>query len=193
MQRLLVSATSLAACLALVFTAGAVHAQSSAFLYVGADETGLNTGYGTATVSASGTSASGLYAFIAGADSSTTDYKGLSAFGTGQITVTGGTFQQLTAEDSGVINLIGDNFAQSGSYFIDDYGTPWYTISGTLQESTTPFTAELYAPGTGSLEFNGIQAVPGGSPVPEASTTVSLGLLLLGTAWLAVKRRKASV
>ncbi len=184
-----VSALLSVACLAL--SAGAVHAQSDVYLYVGADVNQQTRGFGTATVSASGTTSSGLFAPI-NADANTTDYAGLSAFGTGQITVTGGTFQQLLADDTGVINLVGDNLTQSKDFHFDSTGDPYYTVSGTLQQDQTPFTAQWYAPSTGILEFNGTPAVPGAAPVPEASTVFSFGQLLTGAALLAYKRRKAA-
>ena len=183
-----VSALPLAVCLAL--TAGAAHAQSTAYLYVGADANQQNLAFGTATVSASGTAATGQFAFI-NAGPGTTSYEGLSAFGTGQITVTGGTFQQLLADNSSVINLVGYNLTQSKNYYVDNFGA-WYTVSGTLQQDQTPFTAQWYAPSSGTLEFDGTPAVPGGAPVPEASTVVSFGLLLAGAAWLTFKRRKVA-
>lgn len=188
MSRVTVFAKSLLACLVLALAAGAAEAQSP-YLYVGADSNQANKGAGTATVSAFGTVASGEYAFI-NADTSTANFKGLSAFGTGQITVTGGTFQQLVAGDSSVINLIGYNFTQSKDYYTDSVGA-WYTVSGTLQQDNTPFTAQFYAPSTGTLQFDGVPAVPSGAPVPEASTVVSFALLLAGAGWLAIKRRKA--
>ena len=185
-----ISALPLIACLA--FAAGSVHAQSTAFLYVGADAYQQNQAFGTATVSATGTAASGQFAFI-NADPSTTNFEGLSAFGTGQITVTGGTFQQLMASDQGsVINLVGTNLTQSSSFYFDNLGQSWYTISGTLQQDQTPFTALWFRPSQGTLEFDGIPAVPGAAPVPEASTVVSFGLLLAGAALLAFKRRKVA-
>jgi hypothetical protein len=184
-----VSALPLIVCLSLA--AGAVHAQSDAYLYVGADGNQQNRAFGTATVSASGTAAAGRFEFI-NADPSTTDYKGLSAFGTGQITVTGGTFQQLLADDSSVINLVGSSLTQSQNFYFDSQGNSWYTVSGILQQDQTPFTAQWYRPSTGTLEFNGAPAVPGAAPVPEVSTIISFGLLLTGAAWLAVKRRKVT-
>ncbi len=179
----------------LVLTAGAAYAQSDAYLYVGADANQQNRAFGTATVSAAGTTASGIFASI-NAGPATTDYKGLSVFGDGQdssqITVTGGTFQQLLADGQGTsINLVGDNLAQSSSFYFDNSGDSWYTVTGTLEQDQTPFTAQWYRPSTGILEFNGAPAVPGAAPVPEASTVISFGLLLTGAAWLAVKRRKA--
>lgn len=183
-----VPALPLAVCL--VLAAGAVHAQSDAYLYVGADADQQNQAFGTATVSASGTAASGRFAFI-NAGPGTTDYKGVSAFSNAQVTITGGTFQQLLADDSSVINLVGNNLAQSKNYYIDNFGDAWYTVSGTLQQDQTPFTAQWYAPSSGTLEFNGAPAVPGAAPVPEASTLISFGLLLTGMAWVAYKRRKA--
>ena len=192
-----VFALPLLVCLALGLAAGAAHAQvpaafspSAAFLYVGCDKNQDNKGAGTATVSTFGTTASGTYAFIE-ATPSTTDYKGLSAFGTGRITVTGGTFLQLLADGNGVINLIGDHLQQSDVLQHDALDTPYFEITGTLQQAAVPFTAEWYAPSTGTLLFDGIPAVPGGAPVPEASTLVSFALLMLGGGWLAMKRRKA--
>ena len=187
-----VSALPLALCL--ILAAGAVHAQSTAFLYVGADANQQNRAFGTATVSAAGTTASGLFTPI-NAGPGTTDYKGLSVFGDGQdnsqITVTGGTFQQLLADGQGTsINLVGYNLTQSQNFYFDASGLSWYTVSGTLEQDQTPFTAQWYRPSTGTLEFNGVAAVPGGAPVPEASTVVSFGLLLFGAALLAFKRRK---
>ena len=187
-----VSALPLVACFALL--AGAVHAQSDAYLYVGADANQQNLAFGTATVSATGTTASGLFTPI-NAGPTTTDYKGLSVFGDGQdnsqITVTGGTFQELLADGQGTsINLIGFNLVQSQDFYFDSVGDPYYIVTGTLQQDQTPFTAQWYAPSTGTLEFNGAPAVPGAAPVPEASTVVSFGLLLTGMGWMAFKRRK---
>ncbi len=189
-----VSALPLVVCL--VLAAGAAHAQSTAFLYVGADANQQNRAFGTATVSAFGTTASGLFTPI-NAGSATTDYKGLSVFGDGQnnsqITVTGGTFQQLLADGQGTsINLVGSNLTESKNFYFDSSGISWYTVSGILAQDQTPFTAQWYRPSTGTLEFNGAAAIPGGAPVPEASTVVSLGLLLTGAALLAFKRRKVA-
>ena len=190
-----VFALPLTACLSLA--GGAAHAQNAfspptAFLYVGADENQANQGPGAATVSAFGTAASGRFAFIE-ATPTTTNYRGLSAFGDGRITVTGGTFQELLADGNGVINLIGDDLQQSDILQRDAFNFPYYEVTGTLQQTTVPFTAEWYAPSTGTLLFNGISALPGGAPVPEASTTLSLGLLLaLSAGCRAVKRRQVS-
>lgn len=187
-------ALPLIACLALA--AGSAHAQfiasqPTAFLYVGADANQQNKLPGAAVVSAFGTVASGQFAFI-NADPTTTDYEGLSAFGTGQITVTGGAFQQLLADDSSVINLIGSNLTMGSDLQFDSINQPYYLVSGTLQQEQTPFAAEWIVPAGGTLEFNGLPAVPGAAPVPEASTVVSFGLLLFGAAWLAFKRRKVA-
>lgn len=182
-----VSALPLIACL--ILAAGSAHAQSTGFLYVGADANQQNQAFGTATVSASGTAATGQFAFI-NADPSTTSYEGVSAFSNAQVTITGGTFQQLLADNTSVINLVGYNLTQSKSFYFDNTGLSWYTVSGTLAQDQTPFTAQWYRPSSGTLEFNGAPAIPGGAPaVPEASTLVSFGLLLFGAALLAFKRR----
>ena len=172
----------------------AVQAQAPlpAYFYVGADSTALNKGFGAATLTSSGVTASGLYAFI-NASPATASYRGLSAFSNAQLSVTGGTFQELVADDASTINLVGSNLTESSSYYISPIGDAFYTISGTLQGNQSPFTAGFYAPSTGTLEFNGIAAVrgaPASNPVPEASTIISLGLLLmLGLGAVAVKRR----
>ena len=192
-----VFALPLTACLSLGLAVGATHAQNAfspptAFLYVGADKNQDHQGAGAATVSAFGTTASGTFDFI-DASPTTTNYRGLSAFGTGRITVTGGTFQELLADGNGVINLVGDNLQQSDMLQRDAFNFPYYEVTGTLQQTTVPFTAEWYAPSTGTLLFNGISALPGGAPVPEASAALSLGLLLaLSAGCRAVKRRQAS-
>jgi MYXO-CTERM domain-containing protein len=60
-----------------------------------------------------------------------------------------------------------------------------YTVTGTLQSGDAlDATYDDYG---GTLEFNGVPA----SPVPEASTVSSLGLLLvLGLGGVAVARRR---
>ncbi len=65
-----------------------------------------------------------------------------------------------------------------------------YTITGTLQNGDA-LNAE-YSNYGGMLEFNGVPA----APVPESSTTVSLGLLLmlgLGGMTAAAKRKRSAV
>lgn len=186
---------ALLGCLALV-TAVPAQAQLPAYLYVGTDSTALNKGFGTAALTRSGVTASGLYTFINASPATTSYrglYRGLSAFGNAQLTVTGGTFQQLVAGDASTINLIGSNLTESTDFYFSASGDPFYTVSGTLQGNQSPFTAGFYAPSTGTLEFNGIATVrgaPASNPVPEASTTLSLSLLLiLGLGGIAMKRR----
>lgn len=66
-----------------------------------------------------------------------------------------------------------------------------YYLTGTLQDGTVLNSQYAAVAGSRSLFFNGIQAVPA---VPEASTTVSLGLLLaLGGLAAAFKKKKAEV
>ena len=180
-----------------LFGSAASHAQaqSNAYMYVGANSQVTMTGFGAATLSSTGATATGLYSFI-NADFSTTNYEGLSTFSSSQLTVTGGTFQQLVADDTSTINLVGSNLAESKSFYFDPAGDSFYTLTGTLQGNSSPFTAGFYRPSTGTLEFNGVPAVPGSgpsNPVPEASTTISFGvLLLLGFGVLTFKRRKAA-
>ena len=79
-----------------------------------------------------------------------------------------------------------ETFLESSSPFLD------YSVTGTLQDGT-PLNV-LYASNNGTLLFNGLPAVPL-SAVPEASTTVSFGLLLalgLGSVVVAHKKRQAA-
>jgi hypothetical protein len=197
MPRSLVLAAPLLGFLVLGIAPSRLHAQTqpSAFMYVGADSNVITKGFGTATLTNTGVSATGLYSFI-NANSSTTNYKGLSAFSNSQLTISGGTFQQLLAEDTSTINLIGSNLTESSNFYFSPSGDSFYTVSGTLQGSQSPFTASFYRPSTGTLEFNGVAAVrgaPAENPVPEASTTISLGLLLvLGLGYLGITRRKTA-
>ena len=177
-------------CLVFGFAAQPAHAQ---YMYVGYDNNQDFTTPGSGLLNASGTQATGNYSFV-NADPTTTGYLGLTTYNTSLLTITGGTFQQLAAGDSSFINLIGSNLTLSADFQFPQSGGPYYTISGLLQGDSTPFTAQYYAPSTGTLEFDGTPAVPGAAPVPEASTTISLGLLLmLGTGWTVVKRRKVVV
>ena len=80
-----------------------------------------------------------------------------------------------------------ETFLESSSPFLD------YSVTGTLQDGT-PLNV-LYASNNGTLLFNGLPAVPL-SAVPEASTTVSFGLLLalgLGSIIVARKKRQALI
>ncbi len=168
-------------------------AQSNAFLYVGTDSEVTTMGFGSATLTSQGATASGLYSFI-NAGPSTIRYNGLSTFSNSRLTVTGGAFQQLFAGDASVIDLVGSNFAESSGFYFNSVGDSFYTVTGTLQGDSSPFTASFYRPSSGTLEFNGVPAVPGApasNPVPEASPFISLGLLL-GLGCLAVKRRKSA-
>ena len=186
MPRFLSAAAPLLGCLA-GFAASPAQAQ---YLYVGSDNARDFSTPGQATMSAAGTTASGNYSFV-GANSQTTGFVEAATFNTSLLTITGGTFQYLDAEGASTINLIGTNFAEGSDLVSTPYGDNFQTLSGTLEGSASPFTAYYYAPSTGTLEFNGVPAVPGAAPVPEASPAVTLALLLLGTVWLAGKSRKA--
>jgi len=96
----------------------------------------------------------------------------------------------LAAQDTGIMDVFGtgltETFLESSSPFLD------YSVTGTLQDGT-PLNV-LYASNNGTLRFNGLPAVPL-SAVPEASTTVSFGLLLalgLGSVVVAHKKRQAA-
>ena len=182
MPRFLSLAAPLLGCLA-GFAASPAQAQ---YLYVGSDNARDFSTPGEATMSAAGTTASGNYSFV-DADSQTTGFVEAATFNTSRLTITGGTFEYLDAEGASVIDLIGTNFAESSNLVSTPYGDNFQTLSGTLEGSASPFTAYYYAPGTGTLEFNGIPAVPGAAPIPEASPAVTLTLLLLGAACLTAR------
>ena len=155
----------------------------------GAQGIGLDQ-YGSGTITIGG-----------GTFSAGTNGYGLYQNGTGPVTITGGTFSAGTGgyglgAGSGAINL----FSFGGSPFLingvamnnttlssDHYGSGLNTISSTLANgdllNTTFFDRE-----GGIINLN-IGTPP--AAVPEASTTVSLGVLLaLGVGGLAVARRK---
>ena len=93
--------------------------------------------------------------------------------------LSGGTFGTLTASHYGGFNITGTNLAFANNF-----------ITGTMASGQDMNTQYINQDGNGFLEFNGI-AVPAAA-VPEASTTISLGLLLvLGAGGLALAKRRA--
>ena len=126
----------------------------------------------------------------------------LDTLDTSVATLSGGTVSQLNAYGGSVINvtggLIGGPTSQRfpgllttyNNGIIDLFGVGLTNINGlvtgTLADGT-PLSARYSPSGGGQLLFNG--AVPGA--VPEASTTASLGLLLvLGLGGWGVRRGK---
>ena len=119
--------------------------------------------------------------------------------------VRGGTIGAIQATNSSTVNVTGGNiasFSTAGTSLIDIFGTGLtetflgafsnyteYGITGNLRSGDV--VNATYFDYGGTLEFN--NATP--PVVPEASTTVSLGLLLalgLGGLVVAAKRKKAS-
>ena len=110
--------------------------------------------------------------------------------GGGTTNIYGGNITYLASQDTGIMDVFGtgltETFLESSSPFLN------YSVTGTLQDGT-PLNV-LYASNNGTLRFNGLPAVPL-SAVPEASTTVSFGLLLalgLGSVVVAHKKRQAA-
>ncbi len=96
--------------------------------------------------------------------------------------LSGGTFGTLTATHYGGFNITGTNLAFANNF-----------ITGTMASGQNMNVQYINQDGNGFLEFNGV-AVPAAA-VPEASTTVSFGLLLmlgLGGMVLAKRRAKAA-
>ncbi len=195
MPRLTHFALPLLGCLAAVAAAPA-HAQ---YLYVGSND-GAGGAYdfatpGFAAITSTGTMASGNWSIISDTPvESTFSYTEVQAYNTSKVKITGGTFGKLQTSDDSIINLIGYGFAESSDYQVIN-SVPYYTVSGFFNDSTpfqTLYTSDAQS-GSNTLEFNGMAAVPGAAPIPEASTLVSLAaLLLLGAGVMAYTRRKSA-
>jgi len=95
-------------------------------------------------------------------------------------TIQGGTFGTLAA-------------AYYGGYNIDGSDLRLFTngeVTGTLSDGEALNAQYTNGDGNGFIDFNGVAAVP--QAVPEASTTVSLGLLLmLGAGGMVLARRRS--
>ncbi len=122
-------------------------------------------------------------------------FSNIGAKGSSTVTISGGTFSDLYTFDTGTINLIGTNLTATAN---NSFIFPYYNLSGTLSDGTA--VAGYYESGLsngGRLQFNGVTAASGGiipvsaAPVPEASSVVSLGLMLaFGAGGLMLARRK---
>ena len=130
----------------------------------------------------------------------------IGAYGNSTVTLSGGTFSDLYTFDNATINLIGTNLTAAYNPGTSFTGLPgstftfpgYYSLGGTLSDGTA--VAGYYESGEssgGRLQFNGVTAASGGivpvsaAPVPEASSVVSLGLLLaFGAGGLFIARRK---
>lgn len=97
-------------------------------------------------------------------------------------TIQGGTFGTLTSRYYGGYNIDGTNLQLFSNGL----------VTGTLSDGEMLSANFTNTDGNGFIDFNGVAAVP--QAVPEASTTVSLGLLLmLGAGGLALAKRRRSV
>ncbi len=126
----------------------------------------------------------------------------IGAYGNSTVTLSGGTFSNLYTFDNATINLIGTNLTatyNSGSIIGFGFVFPdYYRLGGMLSDGTA--VNGYYDSGLssgGRLQFNGVTVASGGSvpvsaaPVPEASSVISLGLMLaLGAGGLVLARRK---
>ena len=156
----------------------------------------FNRNTGTANING------GSIKFIYGYDSSVTNIYGGTVFypealgsvsgsipASGTVNIYGGSLTYLAAQDTGVVDIFGtgltETFLGTGGPFQD------YSVTGTLRDGT-PLSV-MYASNNGFLLFNGLPAVPLAA-VPEASTTVSFGLLLaLGLGGVVLARKKRAV
>ena len=113
----------------------------------------------------------------------------LLAQGASMASVSGGDISNLYTYDTSVLDLLGSGLAARLTGTFQDFPSGTYSqyqITGTLRNGDA-LNATYFDHG-GTLEFNGVAAVPS---VPEASSIVSLGLLLgLGLGGAAVGRRR---
>ena len=129
----------------------------------------------------------------------------------GVVNVRGGTIGAIQATHSSTVNVTGGDiaaFSTADTSLLDIFGTgltetflssnpasggtpavSFYALTGLLRDGS--ILKAQYADAGGTLLFNGTAAVP--SPVPEASPTVSLGLLMgMGGLVVAARRKKAA-
>ena len=169
-------------------------------------QSGSTTLTGAGTLTATGTTASGTYIYDdAGAGmplASQYDYtywyacgpstahvsggriSELVTYATSTANVNGGSFDQLETYDTSVLDLFGTGLSETFLESDSDYQLN--DVTGTLQDGDS--LNALYFDYGGKLSFN--------SPVPEVSSVVSLGvLLMLGLGGMAVnaRRRKSAV
>lgn len=118
-------------------------------------------------------------------------FRQIAAKGNSMVTISGGDFKNLYTFDNGTINLIGTNLTATFSQF---FSATSYDLSGTLSDGTVINGNYESGQGNGGrVLFNGVFAagVPAAAPVPEASSVISLGLMLaFGAGGLMLARRK---
>lgn len=156
----------------------------------------LFTGGGAGSVTTRNTSS----ATLAGGE-----VENVAAYDDSTVTIKGGHFSNLYTFGNGTINLTGTNLQATssgaslgGGGFAGNFFVFGYDLSGTLSDGTdVDGYYDLLRSRGGSLQFNGVTAVPIGripvnpDPVPEASSVVSLGLMLaLGAGGFVIARRK---
>ena len=129
-------------------------------------------------------------------------FQELDVSGLGTLNITGGTFSNGAAsaalynEDGGTINLFGSGFTKH--YFFGSSAHLVYFVSGTLSDGTE-LNSEYYVRYHSVTDSDGISHIVEDGrlnflPVPEASSVVSLGLLLglgLAAAAFSARRRKS--
>lgn len=162
----------------------------------------LNTGGSAKVVFNNNTSKftmnGGSVSQILGYDTSVSNIYGgtvndLHLISNGTASIYGGTTSVFQTDDLSTLNIFGtslqETYLGTSEPTVTGFVFDAYQLTGTLQDGTVLDSKYAAVTGSRSLFFNGIQAVPA---VPEASTTVSLGLLLaLGGVALAFKQKKA--
>ena len=106
--------------------------------------------------------------------------------GNSTVDISGGKFQNLYTFGTSTIDLFGTNLTETPD---PSFPTAVFDLSGTLSDGTAVNAFyEIGQSAGGKLEFNNQLA----APVPEASTMVSLSLLLmLGLGGMAVAKKKS--
>ena len=177
----------------------------------GSDTTTTNFMNGVETDNSSSIAFTGGAAqYVTTKDTSTATLAGgqfsqIGAYDNSTVTIKGGSFSNLYTFGSGTVNLIGTNLQATFDGIDMNQGGIWgsplvfgYNLTGALSDGTNVqgYYNVLESKG-GSLQFNGVAAVPivripvSAAPVPEASSVISLGLMLaLGAGGFVIARRK---
>ena len=117
-------------------------------------------------------------------------FRQIGAKGNSTVTISGGSFKNLYTFDNSTINLIGTNLQATPGTFAFD---PSYNLTGTLSDGTVINGNYESGQGNGGkLQFNGVTVVDTNpAPVPEASSVISLGLMLaFGAGGLMLARKR---
>ena len=142
--------------------------------------------YGSSTADLSSTGAIGVSTYDSSMADVTSGATYADTYGSSKATVSGGDVGYLYTGGTSTLDLVGRGFTETSG--LSHTSPDLYLVTGTLKDGGK--VDAVYDDLGGTLEFNGKAA----SPVPEASSLSSLGLLLgLGLgAWAVAVRCRAS-